>query len=56
METTVQVTANIPVTSTAIGIIRTEDYDDESATCHSGTGTSEDNEPTGNIHTQKIQP
>ncbi|XP_053529482.1 neuropilin-1a isoform X3 [Ictalurus punctatus] len=49
METTVQVTANIPVTSTAIDIITTEDYDDESATCHSGTGTSEDNEPTGTV-------
>ncbi|XP_034170801.2 neuropilin-1a isoform X4 [Pangasianodon hypophthalmus] len=50
MVTTVRVTANIPATSPAIaGITTTEDCDDESATCHSGTGTSEDYEPTGTV-------
>lgn len=50
--TTVRVTTNIPVTSQTIaGITTTEDCDEESATCYSGTGTSEDYEPTGNIYT-----
>lgn len=55
MVSTVRVTANIPGTSTTIaGITATEDCDDESATCHSGTETSKDYVPTGNIHTEKI--
>lgn len=56
MVTTLMITANIPVSSPAIdGITTSEDCDEESATCHSGIGTSEDYEPAGNIYTQKIQ-
>ncbi|XP_060761946.1 neuropilin 1b isoform X2 [Neoarius graeffei] len=48
--TTVRVTTNIPVTSQTIaGITTTEDCDEESATCYSGTGTSEDYDPTGTV-------
>ncbi|XP_053342158.1 neuropilin 1b isoform X3 [Clarias gariepinus] len=48
--TIVDVTTNIPVTSPAItGITTREDCDDESASCHSGTGTSEDYEPIGTV-------
>ncbi|XP_062843411.1 neuropilin 1b isoform X2 [Trichomycterus rosablanca] len=40
--------ADMPLTTSApVGIVTaTEDCDDESATCHSGTGTGEDYEPT----------
>lgn len=52
MVTTVRVTANVQVTTSTISsITTTEDYDDESTSCHSGTGTCEDYEPTGNIYT-----
>lgn len=57
MVTTERVTTDFPGTSTKIaGIIATEDCDDKFTTCHSGTGTSEDYETTGNVHTEKIQP
>ncbi|KAK3513783.1 hypothetical protein QTP70_028893 [Hemibagrus guttatus] len=50
MVTTVWATANIAVTNQAIAnIATTEDCDEEFATYHSGTGTSEDYEPMGTM-------
>ncbi|XP_046732976.1 neuropilin-1a-like isoform X2 [Silurus meridionalis] len=46
MITTVRATANIPITSPAVAGITTVDCEEEFATCHSGTDTIEDYEPT----------